>query len=86
MELRGSERCPTDEFELRKEMEKQMLKSKVGFVDNTSKEKLKKFLVLDKKVLRFYCVWQSDDSPLPEKREFVLHVSHFYFVILLYTF
>ncbi|KAJ3047590.1 EF-hand domain-containing protein 1 [Rhizophlyctis rosea] len=38
-----------------------------------SNDKLKRFLENDRKVLRFFCVWDDRDSMFGELREFVLH-------------
>lgn len=38
-------------------------------------DKLKQFLELDRKVLRFYVVWDDMASPFGEMRPFLLHVS-----------
>lgn len=36
-------------------------------------DKLKQFMELDRKVLRFYCVWDDTDNMFGEKRPFVIH-------------
>lgn len=41
----------------------------------SSFDKLKQFLELDRKVLRFYCVWDDRDAMFGEMRPFILHVS-----------
>ena len=38
-------------------------------------DKLRKFLELDRKVLRFYCIWDDRDQMFGEVRRFILHVS-----------
>jgi hypothetical protein len=38
-------------------------------------DKLRKFLELDRKVLRFFCVWDDRDQMFGEIRKFILHVS-----------
>ena len=38
-------------------------------------DKLKQFKELDRKVLRFFCVWDDRDSMFGEIRPFVVHVS-----------
>ena len=38
-------------------------------------DKLRKFLELDRKVLRFYCVWDDRDQMFGEVRKLILHVS-----------
>ena len=41
----------------------------------TEMDKLRKFLDLDRKVLRFFCVWDDRDQMFGEARKFILHVS-----------
>lgn len=41
----------------------------------SSFDKLKQFLELDRKVLRFFCVWDDRDAMFGEMRPFILHVS-----------
>ena len=41
----------------------------------SSFDKLKQFLELDRKVLRFFCVWDDRDNMFGEMRPFVIHVS-----------
>lgn len=41
----------------------------------SSFDKLKQFMELDRKVLRFYCIWDDQDSMFGESRPFVIHVS-----------
>jgi EF-hand domain-containing protein 1 len=41
----------------------------------TEMDKLRKFLELDRKVLRFYCIWDDRDQMFGETRKFILHVS-----------
>lgn len=38
-------------------------------------DKLRQFLEMDRKVLRFYLLWDDRDSMFGELRKFVLHVS-----------
>jgi hypothetical protein len=38
-------------------------------------DKQKQFLELDRKVLRFYIVWDDTDKMFGEMRPFVIHVS-----------
>ena len=40
-------------------------------VTPSSFDKLKQFLTMDRKVLRFYCVWDDRDSMFGEMRSFV---------------
>ena len=39
-------------------------------------DKLRQFLEMDRKVLRFFVVWDDRDSMFGEMRKFVLHVSY----------
>lgn len=41
----------------------------------SSFDKLRQFKELDRKVLRFYCVWNDSDNMFGEVRPFILHVS-----------
>lgn len=43
------------------------------FTTKSDFDKLKKFLTLDRKVLRFYCIWDDRDSMFGEMRPFILH-------------
>ena len=38
-------------------------------------DKLRQFIDMDRKVLRFYAVWDDRDAMFGEMREFLLHVS-----------
>lgn len=49
----------------------------------SSFDKLKQFLELDRRVLRFFCVWDDRDAMFGEMRPFILHVSVWYLMILL---
>lgn len=42
----------------------------------SSFDKLKQFLELDRKVLRFFCVWDDRDAMFGEMRPFILHVGY----------
>ncbi len=41
----------------------------------SSFDKLKQFKELDRKVLRFFCVWDDRDAMFGEMRSFIIHVS-----------
>ena len=41
----------------------------------TDFDKLRQFLEMDRKVLRFYCVWDDRDKMFGQMRKFILHVS-----------
>ena len=75
IELNHIETCPEDDFQLKKEMEKQRHNNKSP-VESDSNDKLRRFLELDKKVLRFHCLWNDTNSNVRDKRRFVLHVSY----------
>jgi hypothetical protein len=50
------------------------MESKLGAASNVLEEdKLKQFLVNDRKVLRFFCSWDDRDSLYGEKRPFIIH-------------
>jgi len=55
-------------------MRKQSELPKVAKTPNDM-DKLRKFLELDRKVLRFYCIWDDRDQMFGEVRRFILHVS-----------
>ena len=38
-------------------------------------DKQRQFLEMDRKVLRFYCVWDDRDNMFGEMRKFIIHVS-----------
>jgi hypothetical protein len=42
-------------------------------ITTEKRDKLKRFLEKDRKVLRFYCIWDDRHSMFGELREFVLH-------------
>lgn len=65
--LNEPESTPPDPYT---DSRKQPLRS---FTTRSDFDKLKKFLELDRKVLRFYCVWDDRDSMFGELRPFVLH-------------
>lgn len=45
------------------------------FSTPTDFDRLRQFLEMDRKVLRFFVVWDDRDSMFGEKRKFVMHVS-----------
>nr|CAB3241327.1 EFHC1 [Phallusia mammillata] len=65
--LNDPESVPRDPYT---EGRKQPLRS---YTTRSDFDKLKKFLKLDRKVLRFYCVWDDRDSMFGEMRPYVLH-------------
>lgn len=70
IELNAHEDCPLDPYtEFRRERETvQMAKTPSDF------DKLRQFLEMDRKVLRFYCVWDDRDRMFGQFKKFVLHV------------
>ena len=44
-----------------------------SYITPSDFDKLRQFLVMDRKVLRFYCVWDDRDSMFGEMRPFILH-------------
>ena len=47
-------------------------------------DKLKQFKELDRKVLRFFCMWDDRDNMFGEMRPFVIHVSNLFLLILIF--
>ena len=71
IEVNPAGTCPTDPYiENRKEVSAlRTYKTKSDF------DKLRQFMEMDRKVLRFYCVWDDRESMFGEMRKFVIHVS-----------
>jgi len=69
IELNAMEDCPLDPYtEFRRERETvQMAKTPSDF------DKLRQFLEMDRKVLRFYCVWDDRDRMFGQLKKFILH-------------
>ena len=65
--LNAPETCPVDPYF---ESRVQHIKNLPGSGHN---DKLKQFLENDRKILRFYCVWDDRDNMFGELREFVIH-------------
>ncbi|CAK8696625.1 unnamed protein product [Clavelina lepadiformis] len=65
--LNEPETAPKDPYT---DSRKQPLRS---YTTRSDFDKLKKYLELDRKVLRFYCVWDDRDSMFGEMRPYVLH-------------
>ena len=65
------EDCPTDPYNDRRK-EASALRT---FKTPSDFDKLRQFLEMDRKVLRFYCVWDDRDCMFGEMRKFVIHVS-----------
>lgn len=65
--LNPREKCPMDPYTSTRDQPLRSYKTPSEF------DKLKQFLELDRKVLRFYCVWDDRDSMFGEIRPCVLH-------------
>lgn len=65
------EGCPTDPY-IEGRKQKEALKTTKTPTDF---DKLKQFMEMDRKVLRFFCVWDNTDEMYGERRKFILHVS-----------
>ena len=66
--LNGPEHLPMDPYQLLRERP-----TRVHNVRPERNDKLRRFLENDRKVLRYFCVWDDRDSMFGELREFVLH-------------
>jgi hypothetical protein len=62
---------PEDPYNTKRE-ESQALKT---FKTVSDFDKLRQFLEMDRKVLRFYCVWDDRDNMFGEMCKFIIHVS-----------
>lgn len=71
IEVNPSELSPSDPY-IVKRKEAAALRT---FDTPSSFDKLKQFIELDRKVLRFFCVWDDSNSMFGETRPFVIHVS-----------
>jgi hypothetical protein len=69
IEVNDPEGCPADPYTSTR---KQGELPKVTKTPNDM-DKLRKFLELDRKVLRFYCIWDDRDQMFGEARKFLLH-------------
>lgn len=76
------ENCPEDPHTATR---KQSELPKVAKTPNDM-DKQRKFLELDRKVLRFYCIWDDRDQMFGEVRKFILHVSLVLMSLLLHLF
>lgn len=59
--------CPVDPYTESRQQPQRTYKTPAEF------DKLKQFLELDRKVLRFYCIWDDRDSMFGEVIQYVLH-------------
>ena len=69
--LNPSEGLPTDPY-IERRKNAAALRT---YTTPSSFDKQKQFLELDRKVLRFFCVWDDRDNMFGEMRPFVIHVS-----------
>ena len=67
MDLNPPEGCPSDPYTQRRRAPQYTFQTPAAF------DKLKQFLEMDRKVLRFYCVWDDRENMFGEMRKFVLH-------------
>ena len=71
MIVNSPEELPTDPY-----VEKRKTAAALRtYTTPSSFDKQKQFLELDRKVLRFFCVWDDRDNMFGEMRPFVIHVS-----------
>ena len=71
IEVNPPESCPEDPY-IKSREQAVILRS---FNTPSDFDKLRQFLEMDRKVLRFYCVWDDRDNMFGEMRKFVIHVS-----------
>ena len=79
IEVNPPEGCPTDPY-IEKRKEASALRT---YKTASDFDKLRQFLEMDRKVLRFYCVWDDRDSMFGEMRKFIIHVSFFHIIMSL---
>ncbi|XP_074656210.1 EF-hand domain-containing protein 1-like [Tubulanus polymorphus] len=60
---------PTDPYDSKRKDDAELK----TFTTKTSFDKLKQFIELDRKVLRFFCLWDDRESMFGEMRPFILH-------------
>ena len=65
--LNPTVQCPVDPYTQSREQPERTYKTPAEF------DKLKQFLELDRKVLRFYCIWDDRDNMFGEITPYVLH-------------
>ena len=66
IKLNPTESLPNDPYQLQRARP-----TRVHNVKPAKNDKLKRFLENDRKVLRFFCIWDDRDSMFGELREFV---------------
>lgn len=71
MEVNPSEEMPTDPY-IERRKDAAALRT---YQTPSAFDKTKQFLEMDRKVLRFYCVWDDRDNMFGETRPYVIHVS-----------
>ena len=76
--MNPAESCPTDPY-IQKRVHSEAPQT---FKTASDFDKLRQFLEMDRKVLRFYCVWDDRDNMFGEMRKFIIHVSMIEFDIL----
>ncbi|KAJ3319960.1 EF-hand domain-containing protein 1 [Boothiomyces sp. JEL0866] len=64
---------PKEEMPVDPHQESRVRPARKSVVPAEKRDKLKRFLEKDRKVLRFYCIWDDRYSMFGELREFVLH-------------
>lgn len=77
--LNAPEKCPVDPYTQSREQPHRSYKTPSDF------DKLKQFLELDRKVLRFYCILDDRDSMFGEVRP-VVSICFVYFVLFCFYF
>ncbi|XP_065652125.1 EF-hand domain-containing protein 1 isoform X2 [Hydra vulgaris] len=65
--LNQPEECPSDLYNISREQPHRSYKTPTQF------DKLKQFIELDRKVLRFFCIWDDSDKIFGEIRPCILH-------------
>lgn len=71
IEVNPSESCPVDPY-VTKRQTSAALKT---YKSPTDFDKLKQFIDMDRKVLRFFAIWDDRDNMFGELRKFIIHVS-----------
>lgn len=71
LEVNPSEEMPTDPY-IERRKDAAALRT---YQTPSAFDKTKQFLEMDRKVLRFYCVWDDRDNMFGETRPYVIHVS-----------
>ena len=74
IEVNPPEGCPVDPYITRR----QEVASLKTYKTPTDFDKLKQFVEMDRKVLRFYAIWDDRENMFGELRKFIIHVSTFY--------